>query len=178
MQTKDGGKHDILPVARPRRDHARMPVIVAPPIRRKTVPPFTDEHEGVHGTHQSGRTRTRETVLPRWCTITGMVSVKNPGDPQWHRRRRHAQLRRQDKSADRGLAHVVGKIEEFTNVTNTRCWRFLQIVQAFQGFERHRSESPGGAGPRRPATTTCASGPAVSSTASAAASLRRVLSAR
>jgi hypothetical protein len=76
------------------------------------------------------------------------------------------------------VADVVGKIEEFTNVTNTSCWRLLQIVQAFQGFERHRSESPGGAGTRRPATTTCASGPAVSSTATAAASLRRVLSAR
>jgi hypothetical protein len=35
---------------------------------------------------------------------------------------------------------VVGKIEEFTNVTNTRCWRFLQIVQAFQDFERRRFE--------------------------------------
>jgi hypothetical protein len=44
----------------------------------------------------------------------------------------NAQLRRQDKSADRGRTHVVGKIEEFTNVTNTRCWRFRQIMQAFQ----------------------------------------------
>ena len=45
---------------------------------------------------------------------------------------------RQDKSADRGLAHVVGKIEEFTNVTNTGCWRSRQIMQAFQQPERHR----------------------------------------
>jgi hypothetical protein len=43
-----------------------------------------------------------------------------------------ARLGRQDKSADRGRTHVVGKIEEFTNVTNTRCWRFRQIMQAFQ----------------------------------------------
>ena len=48
------------------------------------------------------------------------------------------QLRRQDKSADRGRAHVVGKIEEFINVTNTGCWRLRQIVQAFQCFERRR----------------------------------------
>ena len=46
-----------------------------------------------------------------------------------------------------GAAHVVGKIEKFTNVINTRCWRFGQIVQAFQGFERHRSELPGGTAP-------------------------------
>ena len=45
---------------------------------------------------------------------------------------------------------MVGKIEEFTNATDTRCWRFLQIVQAFQGFERRRSELPAG---RRTVTT-------------------------
>jgi len=54
---------------------------------------------------------------------------------------------RQGKRPAVGAAHVVGRIEEFTNVTNTRCWRFRQIVQAFQGFERHRSELPGGAAP-------------------------------
>ena len=54
---------------------------------------------------------------------------------------------RQGKRPAVGAAHVVGRIEEFVNVTNTRCWRFLQIVQAFQGFERHRSELPGGAAP-------------------------------
>jgi len=54
---------------------------------------------------------------------------------------------RQGKRPAVGAAHVVGRIEEFTNVANTRCWRFRQIVQAFQGFERHRSELPGGAAP-------------------------------
>jgi hypothetical protein len=57
------------------------------------------------------------------------------------------QLRRQDKSVDCGLAHVVGKIEEFTNVTSTGCWRFRQIVERFQSSERRRSELPGGAAP-------------------------------
>ena len=54
---------------------------------------------------------------------------------------------RQGKRPAVGAAHVVGRIEEFTNVTNTRCWRFRQIVQAFQGFERHRSELPRGTAP-------------------------------
>jgi hypothetical protein len=35
---------------------------------------------------------------------------------------------------------VVGKIEEFTIATNTGCWRFLRIVQAFQSFDRRRPE--------------------------------------
>jgi hypothetical protein len=39
-----------------------------------------------------------------------------------------------------GATYMVRKIEEFTNATNTGCWRFLQIVQAFQGFERRRPE--------------------------------------
>ena len=47
---------------------------------------------------------------------------------------------RQGKRPAFGAAYVVGKIEEFTNATNTGCWRFVQIVQAFQGFERRRSE--------------------------------------
>jgi hypothetical protein len=56
-------------------------------------------------------------------------------------------LGRQGKRPACGAAHVVGKIEEFTNVINTRCWRFGQIVQAFQSFERHRCELPGGTPP-------------------------------
>jgi hypothetical protein len=39
-----------------------------------------------------------------------------------------------------GTAYVVGKIEGLTNGANTRCWRFRQIVQAFQGFARRRLE--------------------------------------
>ena len=45
---------------------------------------------------------------------------------------------RQGKRPARGPAHVVGKIEEFVNAANTRCWRFLQIAQEFQCCERHR----------------------------------------
>lgn len=49
---------------------------------------------------------------------------------------------RQGKRPAFGAAHVVGKIEEFANTANTRCWRFLEIVQEFQCSERHRPESP------------------------------------
>ena len=59
---------------------------------------------------------------------------------------RNATHGRQDKSADCGLAHVVGKIEEFINVANTGCWRFRQIMQEFQSFERHRSDCLGAGG--------------------------------
>jgi hypothetical protein len=47
---------------------------------------------------------------------------------------------RQGKRPALGAAHVVGKIEEFTTTTNTGCWRFLRIVQAFQSFDRRRPE--------------------------------------
>jgi hypothetical protein len=49
---------------------------------------------------------------------------------------------RQGKRPAFGAAYVVGKIGEFTNAANTHCWRFLQIVQTFQSFERRRSELP------------------------------------
>ncbi len=52
---------------------------------------------------------------------------------------------RQGKRPAVGAAHVVGKIEEFVNVTNTRCWRFLQIAERFQSSERRRSEFAQGA---------------------------------
>jgi hypothetical protein len=61
------------------------------------------------------------------------------------RQRRNPTNGRQGKRPAVGAAYVVGKIEEFANASDTRCWRFRQIVQAFQGFERHRSELPGGA---------------------------------
>jgi hypothetical protein len=54
---------------------------------------------------------------------------------------------RQGKRPAFGATYVVVKIEEFTNAINTRCWRFLQIVQAFQGLQRRRSELSGGAAP-------------------------------
>jgi hypothetical protein len=54
---------------------------------------------------------------------------------------------RQGKKPAVGAAHVVGKIEEFTNVTNTRCWRFLQIGKRIQSSERRRFELLRGAGP-------------------------------
>jgi hypothetical protein len=61
--------------------------------------------------------------------------------------RRRATHGRQGKRPAFGAAYVVGKIEEFTNATNTRSWRFLQIVQAFQGRERRRPELSRAAAP-------------------------------
>jgi hypothetical protein len=46
---------------------------------------------------------------------------------------------RQGKRPAFGAAHVVGKIEEFVNITNTSCWRFLQIAERFQSSARRRS---------------------------------------
>ena len=54
---------------------------------------------------------------------------------------------RQGKRPAFGAAHVVGKIEEFANFTNIRCWRFHQIVQGFQSSERRRSDLLQGATP-------------------------------
>ncbi len=45
---------------------------------------------------------------------------------------------RQGKKPALGAAHVVGKIEEFTNAANTGCWRSLQIAERFQSSERRR----------------------------------------
>ena len=54
---------------------------------------------------------------------------------------------RQGKRRAFGAAYVAGKTEEFTDTRDTRCWRFLQIVETFQGFERRRSELPPGPTP-------------------------------
>ncbi len=51
---------------------------------------------------------------------------------------------RQGKRPSFGAAYVVGKIGEITDLVNTRRWRFRHIAQAFQGFERCRSEFPSG----------------------------------
>jgi len=52
MQTKGGGKHDILSVGRHDRDHARLSVDDAPRSRCGHVPRYgngSGEHGGVHG---------------------------------------------------------------------------------------------------------------------------------
>jgi hypothetical protein len=46
---------------------------------------------------------------------------------------------RQGKRPAVGAAHVVGKIEQFVNVSKTSCWRFRQIAERFQLSERRRS---------------------------------------
>ena len=62
-------------------------------------------------------------------------------------RHRNATNGRQGKRPAFGAAHVVGRIEEFANITTTPCWRFLQIVQRFQSSERRRSDLLQGATP-------------------------------
>jgi hypothetical protein len=62
------------------------------------------------------------------------------------RRHRNPTHGRQGKRLALGPAHVVGKIEEFANAAETRCWRFPQIVKTFQASERRRRRSHRGAG--------------------------------
>jgi hypothetical protein len=52
-----------------------------------------------------------------------------------------AKVRRQDKSADRRRAHVVGWVGFFDTSPIRACWRFSPIHQRFQCPDRHpRSE--------------------------------------
>jgi hypothetical protein len=44
----------------------------------------------------------------------------------------------QDKSADRGRAHVVGRVRLFDHCGSLPCRRFSPIPQPFQYPERHR----------------------------------------
>lgn len=53
---------------------------------------------------------------------------------------------RQGKRPALGAAHVVGKIEELTDITNARCCRFRQIVERFQLSERRRPGDRQGTG--------------------------------
>ena len=71
-----------------------------------------------------------------WSRL-GVAGKRTRSDVDAGERRRPTHGR-QGKRPAFGAAYVVGKIEEFTNAANTHCWRFLQIVQAFQGFARRR----------------------------------------
>jgi hypothetical protein len=44
----------------------------------------------------------------------------------------------QDKSADRGRAHVIGRIGVFPHLPSLRCRRFTAILKRIQSAERHR----------------------------------------
>jgi hypothetical protein len=66
------------------------------------------------------------------------------------------QLRRQDKSADLGRAHVVGRVRFFGDWTDRAYWRLRHKVQGIQLTERRRSrQTP-------PALRQAAPGPAPS----------------
>jgi hypothetical protein len=104
------------------------------------------------GPHAAVQWIVRRSVEPGAATMSaigGRHAVEGCGgdlcvfDSQ-HRNPTHG---RQGKRPAIGAAHVVGKIEEFANAPNTPCWRFLEIVQEFQCFERHRPESPADVAP-------------------------------
>jgi len=48
---------------------------------------------------------------------------------------------RQGKRPASGAAYVVGKIEVFTVLIDTPCWRFPHFHQPIQWFKRRRSDS-------------------------------------
>ena len=48
---------------------------------------------------------------------------------------------RQGKRPAFGAAYVVGKIDDFVNVTDTACWRSLRFSQRNQSTKRRRSAS-------------------------------------
>jgi hypothetical protein len=54
---------------------------------------------------------------------------------------------RQGKRPALGAAYVVGKIEDFANISDTICWRFLHFSQQLQCSKRRRSDSGRGFGP-------------------------------
>jgi len=47
----------------------------------------------------------------------------------------------QDKSADRGRAHVIGRIVVFPRLRSPRCWRLQTIFEQIQSFKRHRKSN-------------------------------------
>ena len=73
-----------------------------------------------------------------WSRL-GVAGKRTRSDVDAGERRRPTHGR-QGKRPAFGAAYVVGKIEEFTDIRDPRCWRFLQIVQTFQGFARRRLE--------------------------------------
>jgi len=117
MQTKGGGKHDILPVGRPSRDHARLYVNDAPRSRCGHVPRHhhgVGEHGGVHGASElryrgsgsppSQRSRTLSRAIAGSCIIK-----------QWRRswpanKQISAQLGGQDKSRKLRRGRVVEEL--------------------------------------------------------------------
>lgn len=54
---------------------------------------------------------------------------------------------RQGKRPAFGAAHVVDTIEDFANVTDTPCWRFLRFSQRNQSIKRRRYSSHRDFGP-------------------------------
>jgi len=149
VQTKDGGKHAILPVAG-QPDHAGVPAYLpreSDTDMRRDGPGHTaqapvDERGRLHGAPEP-HTTTATFFLYGWyrrlSQAGGFWSIEEGKGKSWVDKRRSAQLRRQDKSPAIGTAHVVGRIEEFATNRDRGCWRSPRFLQENQSSERHRS---------------------------------------
>ena len=117
----------------------------APPHRQVDQP----SDAGLDGPRAAVRWIVRRPVEPgaaAMSAIGGHRAVEGCGgslcarDGQ-HRNPTHG---RQGKRPAFGAAYVVGWIDEFADITDTPCWRFLHFSQRIQCSKRHRSsELPG-----------------------------------
>ena len=150
MQTKDGGKHAILPVAG-QPDHAGVPAYLPResdtdmrrdgPGRTAQIP--VDERGRLHGAPEPHATTATSFLYGRHSRLSqagGFWSIKEGKGKSWLDNQRSAPLRRQDKRPAIGAAHVVGWIGEFASVTSRPCWRFLRFLQQNQSSKRHRTD--------------------------------------
>ena len=133
MQTKDGGKHDILRMAEP-PDHAGLPAYLPHksdadmrrdgPGRCAHAP--VDERGRLHGASEPQTALAIPCVPSRRRTTAchGMVWSREANRRKsWIDKRRRARLRRQDKSAAFGRAQVVGEAWFFSVDRAQSCWR-------------------------------------------------------
>jgi hypothetical protein len=100
------------------------------------LPYAVDERGRLHGVPDLGLQRLPIHV----CRPMRFTAIEQ------HFRRRiltatNAQLRRQDKCADRRRAHVVAWIVDFQPGNSRRCWRMSEIPRSFQWSERRRFAS-------------------------------------
>jgi len=123
MQTMESGKHVILPVAGAILDHARMPV-TSPrqshaDMRRdgsttaQTVlnpPSMSAEDCTAHQDSRPGDGSARRRAASHNSASSDTLATRRR---RWPEREQRPRLRRQDKSAASGRAHLVGQIGFF-----------------------------------------------------------------
>ena len=113
MQTKDDGKHDILPVPE-RSEHARVPVMMprksdgklrrdgsetVQPVRPDSMKHPVDERGRLHGAPELDPKAEQRIVEKHRVVFSNEKEKRRWGT----RRARQARLRRQDKSAASGV---------------------------------------------------------------------------